>query len=434
MMEHAMSDTVVPDSSRRRVLAALNHEQPDRVPIDLGGTFVTGLHCSCVEELRRHFGLPDEPIKVHEPYQMLGHVDEDLKQALGVDVEGVIPNNTIFGFPAQNWKPWRAPWGQDVLVPEQFNATTTDAGDVYMYPQGDTTAPPSGHMPQGSFFFDAVIRQEPFNEEDLHVADNLEEFTPLDEANFQRLVEGVEAAAKTGRAVVVCTPGTALGDIALVPAPGLKHPKGIRDVAEWYMSTAMRPDYVKAIFEHQVNVAIPNLQRINDAVGELIDVVVLCGTDFGTQQSQFCSEATFRELWLPYYRRLNDYVHENTKWKTFKHSCGAVLPLIDAFLDSGFDILNPVQCSATDMDPPTLKARFGDRLTFWGGGVDTQHTLPFGTPDQVRQQVLERCEVFARGGGYVFNAIHNIQAQTPVANIIAMLDAVHTFNGQQAPA
>lgn len=424
-----MAETIAKDGARQRVLTALNHTQPDRVPVDLGATFVTGLHCSCVEQLRKHFGLADRPVKVHEPYQMLGYVEEDLKQALGVDVEGVVPNNSIFGFPAVNWKPWRAPWGQELLVPEQFNVTETEAGDVYMHPQGDTSVPPSAHMPQGGFFFDAIMRQEPIDDDALNVEDNQEEFGPLDDANFQRIVDGVREAAGSGRAVVVCTPGTALGDIALVPAPALKAPKGIRDVSEWYMSTAMRPDYVKAIFEHQVNVAIPNLKRINDAVGELIDVAVLCGTDFGTQRSQFCSEQTFRDLWVPYYRQMNDWVHENTNWKTFKHSCGSVFNLIDAFIDSGFDILNPVQCSAVDMDPKALKQRFGNRICFWGGGVDTQHTLPFGTAAEVREQVLRRCEVFAPGGGFIFNTIHNIQANTPVENIIAMVDAVKDFNG-----
>jgi hypothetical protein len=282
-------------------------------------------------------------------------------------------------------------------------------------------------MPKDGYFFDAVIRQQPIDEEKLDVRDNLEEYGPLDDENFARIVNGVRAAAGTGRAVVVCAPGTALGDIAVVPAPFLKQPRGIRDVSEWYVSTAMRTDYVKAIFKHQVRVAIPNLQRINDAVGELIDVVVLCGADFGTQRSQFCSEETFRELWLPYYREMNDWIHKHTKWKTFKHSCGSIFNLVDAFIDAGFDILNPVQCSAANMDPHALKERFGDRITFWGGGVDTQRTMPFGSPDEVREQVLRRCEIFVKQGGFVFNTIHNIQAKTPVENMVAMIDALHEF-------
>ena len=126
---------------------------------------------------------------------------------------------------------------------------------------------------------------------------------------------------------------------------------------------------------------------------------------------------------------MNDWIHAHTTWKAFKHSCGAVEPLMAHFIKAGFDIINPVQCSASGMDPKTLKARYGSRLVFWGGGVDTQKVLPFGTPSQVREQVLARCEIFARDGGFVFNAIHNVQAQTPVRNVVAMIDAVHAFNG-----
>ena len=141
-----------------------------------------------------------------------------------------------------------------------------------------------------------------------------------------------------------------------------------------------------------------------------------------------CEEVGFDALYAPYYRQINDWIHRHTPWKTFKHSCGAVRPLIDRFIDVGFDILNPVQCSAKDMDPGRLKADFGDRIVFWGGGVDTQRTLPFGTPADVRAEVTARLRAFSPGGGFVFNTIHNIQARTPVANIVAMVDAIRDFN------
>ena len=223
--------------------------------------------------------------------------------------------------------------------------------------------------------------------------------------------------------------GTAFGDIALVPAPFLKNPKGIRDVTEWYMSTRTRRGYIHSIFERQCEIGIENLARIHARIGDAVDCVFLCGTDFGTQTSAFCSVGTFRELWFPYYKRVNDWVHANTAWKCFKHSCGSVERFFESFIEAGFDIVNPVQCSAAGMEPAELKRKYGSRLVFWGGGVDTQKTLPFGTPQQVREEVLRRCEIFAPGGGFVFNAIHNLQAGTPVENIVAMLDAVHEFNG-----
>jgi uroporphyrinogen-III decarboxylase len=210
----------------------------------------------------------------------------------------------------------------------------------------------------------------------------------------------------------------------------LKNPKGIRDVTEWYVSTKARRDYVHRIFERQCEVGIENLRKVHAAVGDTVDAVFVCGTDFGTQTSSFCSDKTFRELWLPYYKQVNDWIHGHTAWRTFKHSCGSVVRFLDSFVEAGFDVLNPVQCSAAGMDPEFLKQKYGDRLVFWGGGVNTQETLPFGTPEQVREEVLRRCEIFAPGGGFVFNTIHNVQAGTPTANLVAMLDAVREFNGR----
>ena len=166
-------------------------------------------------------------------------------------------------------------------------------------------------------------------------------------------------------------------------------------------------------------------------MGDKIDVAFICGTDFGTQRAQFCSVDQFREFYLPYYKKINDWIHSHTNWKTLKHSCGAVDPIIPLFIEAGFDALNPVQCSAAGMDPKHLKEEYGKDITFWGGGIDTQQILPFGTPEEVRKQVLERLEIFAPDGGYIFNSIHIVQCNTPVENIVAMIDAVHEFNGDR---
>ena len=412
---------------RERVLAALAHRQPDRVPVDFGGTFVSGMHVSCVAALREHYGLGRDPVKVIDPGQMLGEVGEDLKRALGIDVEGVVRRMTRYGFPVENWKPYRLYDGLEVLMPGAFNVTIDENGDTLLYPEGDLTAPPSARMPNGGYFFDSIERQDPIDEERLDPRDNLEEYQPITEVELNHLECSAKKARATGRAVVASFGGTALGDIAFVPGPGLRHPKGIRSVTEWYISLRTRREYVHAVFEGQTDVALANLARIAERVGDAVDVMNVCGTDFGTQKSSFCSAETFRELWLPYYKRINEWVHRNTNWKTFKHSCGAVEKFIPIFLDAGFDILNPVQCSAAGMEAERLKSAYGDRLVFWGGGVDTQRVLPFETPAAVREQVLRRCEVFARGGGFVFNAVHNIQAQTPVANLVAMFEAVREF-------
>lgn len=417
-------------ASRERLIAALSHKEPDAIPIDFGGTSVTGIHVSCVAALRDYFGLERRLVRVHEPFQMLGLIDEDLLDAMGLDVVGTFSRNTMFGFPTDKWKTWQLN-GLEVLVAEDFNTTVDADGNTLIYPEGDLTVPPSGRMPKDGYFFDCIVRQEPFDEEKLNPEDNMEEFVPIPEEDLDHIVRTVKAASATGRGVIASFGGTALGDIALVPGPFLKHPKGIRDIAEWYVSTSSRQGYIHKIFEHQCEIAIKNLERIYAAIGDSIQAVFICGTDFGTQNSAFCSVNTFRNLYFPYYKQINDWIHSHTQWKTFKHSCGAVSKFLPSFIEAGIDILNPVQCSATGMDPEQLKANFGDRLVFWGGGVDTQRVLPFGTPAEVREQVLRRCEVFAEGGGFVFNTIHNVQAATPVGNIVAMLEAVHEFNGRK---
>ena len=411
-------------TSKERVLAALRHQQPDTVPVDFGSTAVTGIHVKIIAALREHYGLEKRLVKAHEPYQMLGTIDEDLKEVLGIDLEGVVPPETMFGFRNENWRPWRMDDGLEVLVPENFKFTKEPNGDTLIYPKGDLSAPASGRMPRNGFFFDAIIRQEPIVEEKLDPKDNQEEFTPISDLDLDYFEAEVKARAKAGRAVMATFGGLAFGDIALVPAPFLKHPKGIRDIEEWYVSTLTRQPYIHEVFEKQCVVAIENLMKIHKRVGEQVNAVFICGTDFGTQWSTFCSVDTYHELYHPYYKRINDWIHIHTTWKTFKHSCGSVISLIPSFIESGFDILNPVQCSAAGMDPVELKKEFGSELTFWGGGVDTQKTLMFGTPEQVRDEVLQRCEVFGRDGGFVFNTVHNIQGNVPVKNVIAMFEAL----------
>ncbi len=418
-------------NSKERVVASLSHQQPDRVPIDFGSTLTTGVHVSCVSALRGYYGLDIHPVKVHEPYQMLGLVEDDLKDAMGIDIDAIYPVKTIFGFANYDWRPWKTPQGLEVMVSKDFRTTTDEKGDILIYPEGDTSAPPSGRMPKDGYFFDSIVRQAPFDEEKLDPEDNLEEFKPITKQDLEIIRRSKAELEGTKRAIVATFGGTGFGDIALVPAPFLKHPKGIRDIAEWYVSTRTRQDYIHAIFSKQCDVAIANLETIFPIVGNDIDVLFICGTDFGTQTSSFCSVDTFRDLYYPYYKRVNDWIHKNTTWKTFKHSCGSVIRFIPSMIEAGFDILNPVQCSATGMAAENLKAEFGDRIVFWGGGVDTQKVLPFGTPDEVRAQVLERCRVFSKNGGFVFNTIHNIQARTPVENIVSMLEAVKEFNEVQ---
>jgi hypothetical protein len=413
-------------TSRERLIATLNHRQPDRVCVDFGATAVTGIYAGTVARLREAvLGEKGYRVKVIEPYQMLGEIDPKLRDALGIDVAGVPGRKTLFGFENADWKPFTLFDGTPVLVPGNFNVTEDADGSLLIYPEGDTSVPPSGRMPKGGLYFDAIIRQPPVVEEKLNPDDNLEEFRDLTDAEVRDFADRAERlAAETSCGSIIGLPGTAIGDIALVPAPFLKHPRGIRDVAEWYISTAARQDYLHQVFSRQTEIAVRNIERLGKAVGDRVQAAFVCGTDFGTQRGPFLARQAYRDLYSPYYRRLNAAIHKATPWKTFKHSCGSVYQLIPDFIDDGFDILNPVQCSAAEMDPKRLKKEFGRHVTFWGGGVDTQKTLPFGNPREVYKEVRARIDLFAPGGGFVFNAIHNIQARTPVENVLAMFKAI----------
>ncbi len=417
-------------NSKERLKATLAHRQGSRIVIDFGSAPVTGIHVLMLEKLRDYYGLEKRPLKVTEPYQMLGEVDEELRELLCVDVIGLLSRTTIFGFENKNWKEFRTFWGQEVLVPGDFITSRDARGDLLIYPEGDPSVPPSAKMPSSGYFFDALMRQEPFDEVNPNIEDNLEEFKPVTEKDLSYWAEQIRNPKNSGKGLVANFGGTALGDIALVPATFLKRPKGIRDIQEWYMSSLTRPEFLKEIFDRQSDIAVENLKKLYEVTGNEIDVVYMCGNDFGTQQSTFCDPDTFRELYLPYYRKMNAWIHSNTTWKTFKHSCGAVETLIGSFIDAGFDILNPVQINATGMDPQYLKRKYGDQLVFWGGGVDTQKVLAFGTPGEVSDQVKRMCEIFSKNGGFVFNTVHNIQANVPVENVVAMIDTLKEINGE----
>lgn len=414
-------------TSRERLQATLNHETPDRLCVDFGAGFQTGMGAGAVHRLRQAvLGQPDYRVKVIEPYQMLGEIDAELRAALALDVVGVHGPGTMFGFRNDAWKPFTMTDGTPVLVSDKFNVTPAVDGGWLIYPEGDLTAAPSAWMPKTSLFFDSLHRQQPLDEDNLNPADNCEEFEVIGDAELEHFATGVRRAyEQTDSGIYVTLPGTAFGDIALVPAPWMRQPKGIRGVEEWYMATVTHRDYVHKIFAHQCECALKSIDRLAAALGDRPQVVFVSGTDFGTQTGLFCSVQTYRELYLPYHKAVNDRIHRLTKWKTFIHSCGAVYPLIPEFIAAGFDVLNPVQCSATGMDARTLKREFGRQLVFWGGGVDTQHTLPFGTPDEVYREVRERISIFAEGSGYVFNSIHNVQSNVPVENIRAMFRAVN---------
>ena len=416
---------------RQRVEAALEHRRPDRTPRDFGASGVTGIAAGFIFKLRRELGLPEKPIPIYCPYQMLGEVDEELRRYLHVDTISMWPAGNLFGFENTPVKPFTMNDGTPVLVPELFNTNREPDGRLYLYARGDRNYPPAGVMPKGGFYFDSTVRVHPIDDDNLNPADNLEEFTLLDDASLRTAEsEARRLFEDTDYAIVSGGPGgTGLGDIAFVPGPMLPDPKGVRDIAEWYMSPLIRPDYIKEVYDKQTDIAVKNLEMYYQAIGDRISVITLCGADFGNQRSLMLSIDVFRELYLPFYRKMTDWIHANTKWKVFKHCCGAIEPMLPHLIEAGFDIINPVQISAAGMDSENLKRKYGDKLVFWGGGVRTQSTLPFGTPDEVYDEVKEQVKILSPDGGFVFNTIHNVQVNVPVKNFLAMIEALNEEKG-----
>lgn len=419
-------------NSRERVTEAIHHREPDRVPLDLGGCGQTGINASSLALLRKAYGLSEHPLKICEPYQLLGEVELDLMKKVGADVVPLWNKGTLLGTKEESNKPWNMPDGTSVLMPSDFEYDVDGNGNTLVYPCGDRTAPYSAHMPKGGSFFDGIDRAEDFDEDHL---------TPIEDFRDSFQVKGEEDCIhweKESRrlydnsdfAVMGILGGMGLGDAAEIPGPFLKHPRGIRRMEDWLMAHVLYPEYLEEVFRMQTEVMLKNLELYRQAVGDRIQIIWVSGTDFGTQNGLMQSREIFQNLYKSYYKKVNDWIHKNTNWKTFYHSCGAVADLIPDFIEMGVDILNPVQCSARGMDAAFLKKTYSEKIVFWGGGVDTQSTLPRGTAKEVYDQVTERLEIFSKGGGYVFAAIHNIVANVPPENLTAMYQAVRDFRNR----
>jgi uroporphyrinogen-III decarboxylase len=416
-------------NSRERVRKALHHQETDRIPMDLGSTLVTGIQASTYAKLRQALNLKAKTVRVVDPFQMLAEVEMEVIEKLGIDIIGLWLPTNAFGFKNENWKPWTLSDGTRIIVPGKFTTEHDQEGNVFLYPQGETSVAPVAKMPKDGYYFDLLVRQEPIDEQNLNPEDWVnQQFSIFSEKTLQYLEKNAENLYQNSD---LCIVGefidASFGDISQVPGPAVKHPKGIRDPEKWIMAHIEYPDYIKGIFELQCEIALKNLQLAYEAVGNKIDVIYVSGTDFGTQNSPFISPDMYREFYKPFHKRINDWIHKNTSWKTFYHSCGSIAAFLDDFIEAGVDILNPVQTSAKDMDSKRLKEKYGEQLVFWGGGIDTQRTLPFGTPEEVKEEVTERCQIFGKGGGFVFNTIHNIQSKVPIENLMAMFQTVREF-------
>jgi hypothetical protein len=360
---------------------------------------------------------------------MLGLVDEKDTRMFGLDLVGVGSDITCFGYRNKNWKSWTLPDGTPALVGERFTATVDSNGDTFLYPQGDASAPPSGKLPANGYYFDQLPRQQEFDENNLNaIEDYKDQFTLYTEETLRLYEEGVNYYSEnTDLGIVLNTEAASFGAHTQIIAPMLRNPTGIRDLPDWLMAHLLYPDYVHDVLRFQCEINIKNLKLLQEAVGNKPHVVFISSTDFGTQRELMMSREVIVNFYMPYYKKIADWIHENTKWKTLIHCCGAILPIIGDMCDSGIDCLNPIQCNASGMDPEGLQEKFGDNLVFWGGLVDGQTTLAHGTPQDVEKQIHERINILGKKGGLVAAVVHNVQPTVPIENITRVLDVMKTY-------
>jgi uroporphyrinogen decarboxylase len=373
-------------NSHDRVQQSLNHHEPDRIPFDLGGTGLSTMHVTAYQNLRHHLGLPPVNVRVVAMAEQLAFVDEDVAERLQTDIRLVQPS-AASGF-------------EYVFRDEGAYEAYTDEWGI------------GWHKPKdGGLYYDMYHHP-------LASASSLDEFKahpfpdPLDSRRFAGLRSQAEAAASKGKAVVLSGPCAGIVEVYA----------WMRGFEQYYMDLAINQECVAYMLDRLMEWKCAFWERALKEIGDLVDVVVEAD-DLAGQSAPLMSPKTYRSLIQPRHKRLFSFIKAQAPVKVFFHSCGAVRLLLPALIDAGIDILNPVQISAAGMDLGELKRKFGRDLVFWGGGVDTQNVLGTATPEQVREHVRRNIEVLAPGGGFVFAAVHDIQANVPPENIMAVWEA-----------
>lgn len=411
-------------TSRERILAALNHKEADRIPIDCGSMRSTGLSAIAFNKLKQELHF-DAPCLLYDFQQQLAYTGDFLRERFHVDSMDI--GEAFIGDIRTDWKPWVLPDGSACFIPRYMDARREENDTVYLY---DSAGYRVGKQPKGSLYTDQIyfpygdleeIPQELKEEEYGHTMWDVP-CLPFNldivhsEEDYQKFVATVkEFRKKTDKALMI-----SIGHSFLEFGGYIRTP--INFLCDIYEDREGVERLLNTLEERYLS----KLERIMKDVADDIDIVQF-GDDLGTQKGPWMNPDLIKELFAPHYKALWDYVHRTSKAKVFLHCCGSIAPVIPHLIDAGLDILNPVQTTADNMDPVMLKREFGKDLVFWGGGCEAQGILTTGTPDQVKEQVKERMEIFAKDGGFVFNQIHNILANVPVENILALYDAAYEW-------
>jgi len=406
-------------NSRERVLRAVNFQKPDRVPIDLGAIRASGINAVVYDELKKRMGI-DTSTKIHDTMQILAEVEMEVLERLHVDILPLDVGDVEWvRQDARRGVKKRLFCGLDVYFPPNTNITEEKDGS---WSQHNADGEAFARMPKNGFYFDFIRPTMSSNRIDPNA------FQPRDTVNDETL----EIMSQHAKFLYENTDKAILGWGASISLVGLSAllsdniTQGSLD--EWLIMLITEKETAHDMMERYVDAVIKQIKLYHQAVGDYCFAWGVASDDAGTQRGELMAPDLFVEMIKPHYKRLCDWVHANTNWKTYLHSCGSIYHYIPEWIDAGIDILNPVQISALNMEPKRLMKDFGGQIVFWGGGCDTQKVLPLGTPEEVREHVRHNLSVFAGGnGGYVFTQVHNIQQNVPVENVEAMFAAAYEF-------
>lgn len=412
-------------TSRENILAAINHQTPDRVPVDLGATPSSGISAIAYNNLVRHLGL-DKPTLIYDVVQQLAQPDMELLERFGIDVLDI---GRTFNTRPEDWYPITLSNGEEAFYPQNFHPVHLPDGSWATY--DDDGQRILTKMPVGATFFDQTY----FPYADGYPADYRDLDAEMGRVLWARHVHSPwDHAADEGFYDTLRERALQLRqttDKALMIVCGcnlFEWGTFLRRMDNFLMDLLCDERNVERLLDELMTRHLATLEKVCRSVGDVVDIIRF-GDDLGMISGPFMSPETYRKLFKPRHRILCDYVKSHSQMHTFIHSCGSIAALLPDLIDAGIEIINPVQTNAAGMDPAFLKREFGADVTFWGGGIDTASMLNRGTPAQVREQVLERLEIFSPGGGFVFNTVHNILPDVPPQNIVAMYDAIAEFNG-----
>jgi len=405
-------------TARERVMAACNFQKTDRIPIDIGGTQVSGIHVDEYCELLKALGISETPT-VYEQLEMLARVNDSVRKRLHSDVIPLENPSMSFGLKNSNWKLWKTTKGNVCYMPGDFNPTQDEEGGWWLYRKDGS---PIAHMPKNGLYFDFADKTTLSSDISWMDPKAFRETIAIYNDDELRMLE------KKAKELYETTEYAVVAEFAQCKYGSMTRTFAGLSPTDWLCMLITEPEYIESILDVAMEQALLNAELFLQAVGSNVDIFTISAIDFGSQRMEVFNPEIWKNIYMPRYRKVNDFIHDNAPGKkTFIHTCGCVRHMLPHIIEAGFDILNPVQLTAENMDAQELVDEFGGKIVFWGGGIDTQTVLPFGTPEEVAAQVKERLEIFSQKGGYIFNPVHCIQYGVPIDNLLAAADIAYNF-------